>query len=296
MKAKVSCVVILLTGFFCVASLNAQTIDPLDFFPHHEGDIWEYYEFDQGIIIDTIQSKFLSDSLGLDGQFYIKASEFGDYVVNPSTLEVYGVVAAIDSVLLYKLDADSGETWIGFRNNLGAIKVEVIDVFNDIIFNEYRVVKFFSYTDSASGFWLGNSLLANGLGRVREDRDLAIPAFLIKGAIIDSVQYGTVTAIKEPSPIYLPQNAVLYQNYPNPFNPSTTIAYRLQKAADVQLAIYTSAGERVTVLVAGPQAAGSYRVQWNGRDSRGESVASGIYFYRLTAGKENAMRKMVLLK
>jgi mannose/cellobiose epimerase-like protein (N-acyl-D-glucosamine 2-epimerase family) len=94
----------------------------------------------------------------------------------------------------------------------------------------------------------------------------------------------------------LPQSIELAQNYPNPFNPSTTIAYRLQKAADVQLAIYTSAGERVTVLVAGPQAAGSYRVQWNGRDSHGESVASGIYFYRLTAGKENAMRKMVLLK
>jgi hypothetical protein len=291
MKAKVSCVVILLTGFFCVASLNAQTIDPLDFFPHHEGDIWEYYEFDQGIIIDTIQSKFLSDSLGLDGQFYIKASEFGDYVVNPSTLEVYGVVAAIDSVLLYKLDADSGETWIGFRNNLGAIKVEVIDVFNDIIFNEYRVVKFFSYTDSASGFWLGNSLLANGLGRVREDRDLAIPAFLIKGAIIDSVQYGTVTAIKEPSPIYLPQNAVLYQNYPNPFNPSTTFAFALPESAPVRLTIFDLNGRRVAELLNRELPAGRYEIPFDA-----SNLASGVYLYRLSAGSFTQIRKMMLMK
>jgi mannose/cellobiose epimerase-like protein (N-acyl-D-glucosamine 2-epimerase family) len=94
----------------------------------------------------------------------------------------------------------------------------------------------------------------------------------------------------------VPQSIELAQNYPNPFNPSTTITYSLKKAADVRLIIYNSTGERIAVLAAGLHAAGSYRVQWDGRDSRGDRTASGIYFYRLTTGAQSIIRKMVLLK
>jgi hypothetical protein len=86
------------------------------------------------------------------------------------------------------------------------------------------------------------------------------------------------------------------QNYPNPFNPATTIEYRLESRSDVSLTIYNLLGQQIKILVEETQMAGSYRTVWDGTDSEGREVASGIYFYRLTAGPVTETRKMVLLK
>jgi len=86
------------------------------------------------------------------------------------------------------------------------------------------------------------------------------------------------------------------QNYPNPFNPSTTIGYRLPEATDVRLSVYDQQGRLVADLVRGARAAGDHTADWNGRDARGNAVASGVYFYRLTAGQHSLTRKLVLLK
>ena len=86
-----------------------------------------------------------------------------------------------------------------------------------------------------------------------------------------------------------------------PFNPETWIPYQLSKATDVAVTIYASDGNVVRTLVLGHQAAGMYhnRTQaayWDGRNALGESVASGVYFYTLTAGDFVATRKMLILK
>jgi len=88
----------------------------------------------------------------------------------------------------------------------------------------------------------------------------------------------------------------LFQNAPNPFNPKTTIAFSLAEPNDVRLEIYDVAGRRVTTLVDERLSAGEHRVEWNGVGATGDRVASGVYFYKLTAGRENVSRKMVLLK
>ncbi|MGH7494707.1 MAG: VPS10 domain-containing protein [bacterium] len=89
----------------------------------------------------------------------------------------------------------------------------------------------------------------------------------------------------------------LRPNYPNPFNPSTRIDYSLAKPARVNLAIYNSAGRLVRTLVEElQQAAGAYQVQWNGRNNAGETLASGVYLYRLEAGEFVRTRKMVFVK
>jgi hypothetical protein len=88
----------------------------------------------------------------------------------------------------------------------------------------------------------------------------------------------------------------LLQNAPNPFNPKTTIAFSLPEPNDVRLEIYDVAGRRVTTLVDQRLTAGEHRVEWNGVGATGDRVASGVYFYKLTAGRENVSRKMVLLK
>ncbi|MFQ5584183.1 MAG: carboxypeptidase regulatory-like domain-containing protein, partial [Calditrichia bacterium] len=94
----------------------------------------------------------------------------------------------------------------------------------------------------------------------------------------------------------LPENFELEQNYPNPFNPSTTIKYHLAKAGDVVLLIYNQLGQQVKQLVAKRQPAGSYKVQWDGKDDSGKAVASGIYVYHLRTEDYRHTRKMILLK
>ena len=99
----------------------------------------------------------------------------------------------------------------------------------------------------------------------------------------------------------IPRETELLRNYPNPFNPETWIPYRLAQDAFVTLTIYDGNGQVVRVLDVGHQTAAVYESQskaayWDGRNKLGESVASGVYFYTLTAGDFSATRKMVILK
>jgi len=93
-----------------------------------------------------------------------------------------------------------------------------------------------------------------------------------------------------------PKPFTLYQNAPNPFNPSTTIKYYLPEDALVALDIYDISGKRIARLVNEGQEKGYYTVVWNGKDTRGNVAASGLYFYRLIAGKKKMSKKMVLLR
>ena len=94
-----------------------------------------------------------------------------------------------------------------------------------------------------------------------------------------------------------PTEFALLQNFPNPFNPETTIGYELAESADVTLQIYNVVGQVVRTLIAAEsQAAGRYQIRWDGMDDRGVSVSSGIYFYRISAGEFQTVRKLMLLK
>ncbi|HEX6791862.1 MAG TPA: M6 family metalloprotease domain-containing protein [Candidatus Krumholzibacteria bacterium] len=93
-----------------------------------------------------------------------------------------------------------------------------------------------------------------------------------------------------------PPRFELMPNYPNPLNPSTTIRYRIASREHVKLVIYDVRGTPIRTLVNESKPAGSYALQWNGRDDRGVAVSSGVYFYRITAGSFSDVRKMTLLK
>ncbi|MXZ11212.1 MAG: T9SS type A sorting domain-containing protein [Gemmatimonadetes bacterium] len=94
-----------------------------------------------------------------------------------------------------------------------------------------------------------------------------------------------------------PTEFALLQNFPNPFNPDTTIGYELAESADVTLQIYNVVGQVVRTLIAAePQSVGRYQVRWDGMDDRGTPVSSGIYFYQISAGKFQDVRKLMLLK
>lgn len=97
----------------------------------------------------------------------------------------------------------------------------------------------------------------------------------------------------------LPKAFSLAQNHPNPFNPGTTIEYIIPDDGNtrrVSLNVYDIRGKLVATLVNAEQSGGSYSVEWNGTDRNGSQVASGVYFYRISADEFTSIRKMVLLK
>jgi hypothetical protein len=100
--------------------------------------------------------------------------------------------------------------------------------------------------------------------------------------------------LEEPSEI--PAETVLLGNYPNPFNPSTTIRYSLSADGPISLRIYNMLGQEVATLVDGFQKAGEKSVTWDGINSFGQSVASGLYIYRLQAGNVTLSQKMLFAK
>ena len=115
---------------------------------------------------------------------------------------------------------------------------------------------------------------------------------------ITDVQGAAPSVETPPAP---PQTTALLSNYPNPFNPETWVPYQLSKPSDVTITIYDIRGRVVRTLILGNQPAGVYRsrsraAHWDGRNHFGEKVATGVYFYRLTAGDFSDMRKMLIRK
>lgn len=98
------------------------------------------------------------------------------------------------------------------------------------------------------------------------------------------------------SPAGVPDRLALAQNYPNPFNPETAIEFALPRSGSVRLEIFSVLGQRVATLADHPLSAGTHRVMWNGVSDGGRAVSSGLYYYRLTAGRDVLTRKMLLLR
>jgi hypothetical protein len=106
-------------------------------------------------------------------------------------------------------------------------------------------------------------------------------------------RFWALTPVDKPPVFY--RNALL-QNYPNPFNPMTTIDYTIASACPVEVAIFNVEGQKIRTLLSEVKVAGAHRTIWDGRNDKGASVASGIYFYRLRAGSYSSVKKMLLLR
>ena len=122
-----------------------------------------------------------------------------------------------------------------------------------------------------------------------------------RGMLDANFQQGLAVLEALLEPFLIPNETALLRNYPNPFNPETWIPYQLSKPADVTFSIYSVNGRLVRTLSLGYQAAGVYRhrsraAYWDGRNALGEPVASGVYFYTLTAGAFIATGKMLIRK
>jgi glycosidase len=94
----------------------------------------------------------------------------------------------------------------------------------------------------------------------------------------------------------LPKTTALEQNYPNPFNPTTTIRFQVSNHADVSLQVFDILGRLVKTLVSEPLSAGSYSMTWDGTNSSGQEVGTGVYFYRLRTDEQSMVKRMLLVR
>ena len=105
---------------------------------------------------------------------------------------------------------------------------------------------------------------------------------------------GSVTGVTTPDAEFL--RTALQDAYPNPFNPETRIEFTLADACRVRLEIFDAMGRHVATLVDDQRPVGRHHASWNGTDTGGRRVASGVYFYRLRAGDHESVKKMSLVK
>jgi hypothetical protein len=118
------------------------------------------------------------------------------------------------------------------------------------------------------------------------------------GGEVEAGFWGTVVALTPTGVEVVPEPPAnrLDQNYPNPFNPATTIRYSVAQAGDVNITIFNVRGQRVKQLVDRHRAPGRYAATWEGVNDTGQTVASGVYFYRIQIGSFSDVKKMVILK
>ena len=122
-----------------------------------------------------------------------------------------------------------------------------------------------------------------------------------QAGLTDATSQRGILMIQQLLAALIPKETSLLPNYPNPFNPETWIPYQLSELAEVTLHIYAVDGRLIRTLTLGHQPVGMYHTKtsaayWDGRNEVGEPVASGVYFYTLSAGNFSATRKMVIRK
>ena len=158
----------------------------------------------------------------------------------------------------------------------------------------------------------GKQWSANGAGellrvRVRLFQDGFPKSLQVQsGKLLNSkYEQNEIRLLSDPRELGLPQDFALGQNYPNPFNPSTTIPFAVPVADDVlgtavlapvSVEIFNMLGQQVHTLVQGNLQPGYYSMVWDGRNSAGRAVATGIYFYKLQVGGKVQVRRMTLVK
>jgi len=201
------------------------------------------------------------------------------YANKPAPGTVFNAALQGDKVVINTTE-DAGAALFVFNVN-GTVGTPTInngmDVVSNFENNELRVLV----------YNVGSEAITNGT-------ELTIP---VNGTLelseVEAATYGG--AVMETSVRNLPTSFQVHQNYPNPFNPTTTINFDLNIASNWNVDVYNIAGQKVNSF-SGYSEAGPVDVVWDATDANGSTVASGIYFYKVTAGANSATQKMVLLK
>ena len=278
-------------------SAGAEAYEPaFDLSPNNQIDYDDFFVFaDNFGKAIQVAGKVVPTMAGLnsDARFYLDAGlelpRVGEDMTIAVSLEefvevkAYGLTVAFDAELLEFVGTNVED------NILGESELSTPQV----IARGEREVYVAAFGDVASQGDLGIDLI------FRAKSEIEASYIEISSGALQDGSYG-LNQITTPASVRIetrPDVYALQNNYPNPFNPETTIKYQLPEAGEVTLEIYNMLGQVVNTLVNDYQTAGRYVIQWDATNNNGQSLSSGVYFYRISAGEEfHSIKKMLLLK
>ncbi|OGU32062.1 MAG: hypothetical protein A2057_03215 [Ignavibacteria bacterium GWA2_35_9] len=272
-------------------NIFAQEPDPLSFFPHSVGNIWEYDT------PDGIQRyEIVGDSIAPDNSILVFFNRYPDYRID-TNFNVFMSPTGLNWHI-YKLNSDSGDYWVYNKVEQAWWFAFISNVDTGLVFGEERILKQINYGFCRDTIFEPNyffvvyyKIIVEGIGLIYEwnEEPPQGPQKILQGCIIDGDTFGVVTSVEED--LQIAEGFQLLQNYPNPFNPETTIKFQTSAYRFVELKVFNLLGQEISTIVNEEKPAGIYEVKFNGKD-----FSSGIYIYRLKTENKIISRKMILLK
>ena len=271
---------------FIPCIIISQTID---YFPAHVGNTYEYetsnYESNQKTYYRTTITNIIAKSDGGIDIYYNNSTSPRYY--KAANGNVYQYVNTPPS-LWYDFTTTSHDT---FYTNIGSSELYVVVYYygTSQLFGKNTSARSFTFYDKKFHSMSGHHVLSDGFGIIDMDSNIYPPTWSsLIGCIINGNRYGTLVDVKEEP---FNTNYELYQNYPNPFNSSTIIKYTLYRPSWVSLTIYNMLGIQIEKLIDEYIGSGLHSVNFDA-----SKYASGIYFYKLSCGKYQSVKKLLYLK
>jgi len=323
------------TGTFSFYDMDIQGVDPADdqmaigFDLDEDGEVDEYYS-DTGrpVVYTSAPSWFYNSNDGYaDSYFHEGNSKMvanGNWVVavwhDGAKLQgAYWDEEGYDGwykqpEICISISDDSGATWSDIRyinanandaiidptnhydGNFapeldGMLPVNVtlgdkLEILSNTAGNYHAKLHFVFMDDGDYGSAANTDIVGNGL----------LTNSALRYAAIDLEFQEECTAVSFDDVTITPTPELLSQNYPNPFNPTTTIAFNLLEAGDVNIEVFNIRGQKVSTLINEHMVAGDHTLVWNGTNDNKQQVSSGIYFYKMKSANYSSTKKMILMK
>jgi len=265
---------------FIIAEAEAQGL-----YPFHAGNLWQYSAWPNSYVTTMV----IGDTALPNGRTYVILSGgFGGLLRQEGTRVFQWFDYASAERVIYDFARRTGDT-VATAAGLGdTVDVIVIDYgMADMFGRTLNAWRFLEQSRHTTMYILRTVVDSIGVSTLQAEVG---DFFGLRGAIIDGVQYGIINKIHE-ADNQIPGELVLHQNYPNPFNPTTTIEFQLPHSAFVSLIVFNVLGRDVTRLLTADLEAGTHRVLFDAGD-----FASGVYYYRLTAGRSMDTKRFILLR
>lgn len=299
----------------CFATIAAQ--DNLNYFPHNDGDMWEYYHWEPDAA-NTVRITVKIDSVTKDSTYFQREFEFigtpdFDYIIgyqqNYCIADTnHNIFSSKYSYSLirdrtYKFNVNIGEKHIVRDLGGGFDYFYVWDIYPDTVFNkvtEILEIAYYAVEDTANaelGLFHYSDILAKGIGSIQRFGEFGDFMTLL-GAKINGKFYGVLAAIDpEKDSRKVPNKFVLEPSYPNPFNSQTYIRFLLFKPDLLSISIFDNRGQMIRNLVANKMfSAGEHRISWDCKNNFNQLVASGFYIYTIFTSEHSYSGKIQLIK
>jgi len=260
------------------------------YYPLQIGNIWQYSSSDVMNPDMPLESKIIGDTLLSNGKQYsiITGCTLGTNFLRQEGSKVYGFDRT-DSAEYVLLDyvANSGDTLSHHSKGQRTVVAGGKHTYPNTSTSYWKFYE--GVGTGGGGYIFYNWTIQDNIGLTTLTVEPG-NSWGLSGALINGILTGTITSVLEESPI-IPLNSILEQNYPNPFNPTTLIQFVLNKSSQINLRVFNTLGQEVSVIANGIYSKGIHSINWNA-----SKFSSGIYFYCLEAGTYKETKKMLLIR